>query len=183
MKYGKFLCAIMVLTIMLSACTVNPQQLLGFKGSDKIANDTCTQIIEAIKQQNTVELKTLFSPIVQNNNDTLEQDIDELLNFVQGDITSFSQTGILPEYTKNNGEQTRTIKSSFHIETNTNTYCIAIKECAVDTMNAQNIGIISLYIIDAAVWNSDYVYYGGGEWEQGVNIQTAAPIYEDWKTD
>ena len=179
MKFAKLLCIIMALAIILSACTVNPQRLMDFKASDKIANDTCRQIIEAIQKQDAVALKSLFAAAVQDDIDTLEQDIDTLFNFIQGDITFFSQAGILPEYTKNYGERTTIIKASFLIETNTNTYCMAIKECAEDTVNAQNVGIISIYIINAVVWNSDYVYYGGGEWKQGIHIKTTAHIRED----
>ena len=178
MKFVKLLCTIMSLAIMLSACTLNPKQLIVFEDSDKAANDSCAQIVEAMKKQNTVALKSLFAPDVQDDIDTLEQDIDALFNFIQGDITSFSQASTLYDYTQNHGERTRIIRPSFSIETSTNIYYMSFKECIIDTQNPHNIGISSIYVVDAAVWNSEYVYGGADrQWAPGIHIDTVACPY------
>lgn len=178
MKFAKLLCIIVALAIMLSACTLDLKQLIGFEDSDKAANDSCAQIVEAMKKQDTVALKSLFAPAVQDNIDTLEQDIATLFNFIQGDITSFSQANTLYDYTSNHGERTRNIRPSFSIETSTNLYYMSFKECIMDTQNPHNTGISSIYVVDAAVWNSEYVYGGADrQWTPGVHIDTVACPY------
>ena len=52
-------------------------------------------------------------------------------------------------------------------------YYVAIKECTVDESDEANIGILSVYIIEAENWVEDYVYRGDGEWIPGIHIVTS----------
>lgn len=178
-KYIKLLCTVMMsMPIILSACTSNQQGASVWKDNEKIAYDTCAQIIAAIQQYDHAKFEALFSPAAQNEDDILDQEIVALFEFIQGEIVCFSNVSVISDYTKNHDARTTTMKTSFHIETSTNIYYMAFKECVVDTQNPQNIGISSLYIVDAAVWDSEYVYGGADrQWMPGIHIDTVACPY------
>ena len=56
------------------------------------------------------------------------------------------------------------------------TYHIAIYQCIRDDSNENNVGIISIYIIDSKYYNEPYVYRGDGNWTPGINIVEKSDI-------
>ena len=62
------------------------------------------------------------------------------------------------------------MQSTFSVETESRKYYLAIRECIDDDFDNKNIGVVSIYIIDAENWKEDYLYRGDGKWSQGINI-------------
>lgn len=139
---------------------------------EDIADATFNRLILAIQEKDASGIVALFSETVQGEN-TLAEDALSLIEFIHGDIISVSsaaEAGVGVDREKNNGKQRKEIQSSFCVITTEGKYYVAIKQCVRDDFDDNNIGVLSFNIIEASIWGKDYVYRGGGEWNQGINI-------------
>jgi hypothetical protein len=160
-----------VLSLVFTSC-FNKGEI--FVDSEKIADETFNEIIAAIKSKDDSSIMELFSDSVKNEG-KLSQEVLNFLNFIRGDIVSFSsaiESGVGTFSDVDNGKTKTEIQPSFRITTTENTYYVAIKECIRDDGNDSNIGITSIYIIDSNTWSSDYVYRGDGKWTPGIIIDS-----------
>ena len=144
-----------------------------FRDNDeKIADKTFNKIITAIKLENNSKIVDMFSDAIKREVD-LSQSTLKFFDFIHGDIVSFSsasEAGVGTDYRTESGKKRKEIQSSFCISTTESTYYIAIKECVKDEFDDNNIGIVSIYIIESNNWTKDYVYRGDGKWIPGINI-------------
>ena len=139
---------------------------------EKIADKTFDKIINAIKSNNNSKMVDMFSHSVKSEVD-LSQSVSMFYDFIQGDIVSFSsasEAGVGADYETESGKKRKEIQSAFCIITTENTYYITVKECVKDEIDDNNIGIVSIYIIESKNWKEDYVYRGDGKWIPGINI-------------
>ena len=140
--------------------------------NEKIADKTFNKIITAIESNNDSTMVNMFSNTVKSDVD-LSYSVLMFYDFIHGDIVSFSsasEAGLVADYQTERGKKRKEIQSSFCISTTENTYYIAIKECVKDEIDENNIGIVSIYIIESNHWKEDYIYRGDGKWLPGINI-------------
>ena len=140
---------------------------------EKIADQTFDKIITAIRLEDDSKIVDMFSNDTQSEADLLQSAL-MFFDFIHGDIVSFSsasEAGVGTDYRTENGKKRKEIQSAFCFNTTENTYYIAIKECVKDELDADNIGIVSIYIIESNNWTNDYVYRGDGKWIPGINIE------------
>jgi hypothetical protein len=138
-----------------------------------IADKTFNKIITTIGSNDDSTMVNMFSNTVKSEAD-LSHSVLLFYDFIQGDIVSFSsasEAGVGTDYRTENGKKRKEIQSAFCFNTTENTYYIAIKECVKDELDADNIGIVSIYIIESNNWTNDYVYRGDGKWIPGINIE------------
>ena len=140
--------------------------------NEKKADKTFNEMITAIRSNDDSKMVNLFSKAVKNEVD-LSQSVSGLYDFIHGDIVSFSsasESGVGADYQTKSGKQRKEIQSSFCISTTENTYYVAVKECVKDEIDVNNIGIVSVYIIESDNWKENYVYRGDGKWLPGIHI-------------
>jgi len=143
---------------------------------EKIADKTFNEIITAISLQDDSKIVDMFSNSIKsedNSVDNLSQSALKFFEFIHGDIVAFSsasEAGVGTDYRIESGKKRKEIQSAFCINTTENTYYIAIKECIKDEFDDNNIGIMSIYIIESNNWTENYVYRGDGKWIPGINI-------------
>lgn len=140
--------------------------------NEKIADKTFNKIITTIESNNDSTMVNMFSNTVKSDVD-LSYSVLMFYDFIHGDIVSFSsasEAGVGADYQTERGKKRKEIQSSFCISTTENEYFIAIKECVKDEIDDNNIGIVSIYIIESNNWKEDYVYRGDGKWLPGINI-------------
>ena len=138
----------------------------------KIADETFGKIISAIESNDASKIVELFSDMVKNEGD-LPQAAIEFIDYMQGDIISFSSasvSGVGADVYSESGKKRKEINTSFSINTTESTYYIAIKECTIDEFDENNVGVLSIYIVDSNNWPEEYVYRGDGKWLLGINI-------------
>lgn len=139
---------------------------------EKIADKTFNKITSAIGSNNDSTMINMFSNTVKSEID-LSYSVLMFYDFIHGDIVSFSsasEAGVGADYQIESGKKRKEIQSSFCINTTENTYYIAIKECVKDEFDDNNIGIVSIYIIESNNWKEDHVYRGDGKWLPGIHI-------------
>ena len=140
--------------------------------NEKIADKTFNKIITTIGSNDDSTMVNMFSNTVKSEVD-LSHAVLLFYDFIQGDIVSFSsasEAGVGADYQTESGKIRKEIQSAFCISTTENTYYIAIKECVKDEIDDNNIGIVSIYIIESNHWKEDYIYRGDGKWLPGINI-------------
>ena len=138
---------------------------------EKIADKTFNEIISAVRSKDASKIVDMFPNVIKNE-DNLSQSALTFVNYIHGEIISFSsaaEAGVGADYRTESGKTRKEIQSSFCINTTESTYYIAIKECIKDEFD-NNVGVISIYIIEANNWTEDYVYRGDGKWTIGINI-------------
>ena len=164
---------LIILVLTFTSCSNGGTNMGVFGDNDeKIADKTFEKIINAIKSNNNSKMVDMFSHSVKSEVD-LSQSVSMFYDFIQGDIVSFSsasEAGVGADYETESGKKRKEIQSAFCIITTENTYYITVKECVKDEIDDNNIGIVSIYIIESKNWKEDYVYRGDGKWIPGINI-------------
>lgn len=171
LKY--YIALIIVFTSLMNSCTFGGRSELLFTDNNKIADETFHQFLQAIKLEDASHIKSLFSSTAQNEQGNIDEEALKLIEFIKGNIVSYTsaeESGVSADYEKDNGKSKKMIQPSFCIETTESKYYVAIKECIIDEFESNNVGVMSIYIIEAKNWNQDYVYRGDGKWTYGINI-------------
>lgn len=170
----KKICLLVMSLLMTFCCTACIFDISIFKKSnEEIADETFSTVIEAIESKDQTKLLGLFSKTVHNEVHALEENALELFEFIEGDILSFSkamESGMITHDSVDYGKRKKEIESAFNITTTEHIYYFDIKECTRDDYNDDNVGIVSIYVIDSENWGKDYVYRGDAEWTPGINI-------------
>ena len=166
---------LLILALIFTSCS-NGGTETGLSGDndEKIADETFNKMITAVRLEDDSQLADMFSNTIKNEDD-LSQSASMFIDFIQGDIVSHSsasEAGVGVDYKTESGKNRKEIQSAFYITTTESTYYIAIKECIKDEVD-NNIGLLSIYIIEANNWTEDYVYRGDGKWIPGINIVDA----------
>ncbi len=173
MKKVLLLIMLFILTLILTSCSdVGDGMLFLEEDNDKIADETFNEIMSAVKSKDDAKIADMFSNAIKSNDD-LSRSALRFVGFIQGDIISFStasESGVGEDSRLEDGKRRKEIQSSFCVITTECTYYVAIKECIVDEFDDNNIGVLSLYIIESNNWTEEYVYRGGGKWIPGINI-------------
>ena len=139
---------------------------------EKIADKTFNEIISAVKLKDNSKIVNMFSDAIKSENN-LSQSASNFIDYIDGDIISISsasEAGVGADYKTETGKKRKEIQSAFCINTTERIYYIAIKECVRDEFDDNNVGVMSIYIIESNNWTEDYVYRGDGKWVHGINI-------------
>ncbi len=107
------------------------------------------QILATLKNRDKAALKAMFSPRVLEESKTIDEDIDYLFSFFQGEAISFEKPGVNTSESWNRGEKTKSLRYKIDITTSQQRYIGFIVECIEDTVNPEKIGLYTLRIIKA----------------------------------
>ena len=128
-----------------------------------------TKKSEKPKEQETVDM---FADSIKSEQ-SLSADASRFVNFIQGEIISVSRAfeslvgeEVYVEY----GKKSKEIQSSFCVTTTENIYYVAVRERTKDEIDNKT-GLLSIHIIEAKNWTTEYVYRGDGKRvEEGIYI-------------
>ena len=163
-----YLC-LFTLTISLCACSF----LSGFfKSDDQIAKEKLDAVLQALEIEDSEALKKLFSPKAISESDNFENDLQALFDYFDGVTVSVGEYSPLHVSKKRDEDlERKIIYSTYDIQTDKQTYRIAMQDIIYNTYEENNVGIYSLYII---IMSEDtdptYAYNGDGKYTPGINI-------------
>lgn len=145
-------------------------------GNDRSkANARFDQILTACKNQDEVALKEMFSKKSIDEAEDMDGSIRALLDFFQGEMVSYDDWGVLGADAGKNDDGTgrnwKRLRSTYDVETSEQKYRFAIEEFTVDTADPDNVGIRSMYIIEAGNSDLEFAYWGDGKWTPGITIE------------
>lgn len=149
---------IMVLSIIvlnLSSCIFipsidNSDEQNVFTVKAQMKND-CKEIIRCLEEKDSDTLKSMFCKKLLNNYENIDEDIEQAMNFFQGNITSYGNVLYGDDDSFINGECVKFIASPSIDSITTDTgkeYTVIYNEHIIDAENPEKIGISYIEIID-----------------------------------
>lgn len=125
--------------VIMSSCT--------YKSDDDIAEEKFLLLINLIFENNKTEITNLFSENISDRIDNFDNQVLELIDFVEGTYLSSKYTGTGAEYTIDGFEQVRFLPiSACELYTTDSKYYFSILYCSVDDFDGQNVGIWNLLV-------------------------------------
>ncbi|MBQ8416110.1 MAG: DUF5104 domain-containing protein [Clostridia bacterium] len=172
---------IVLLLLMINACSSCLPGALNmyggvFNNDREIANEKFERLIDLIQEKDKEAVKKLFAPNVMVDGMHLDESINALFEYYQGELVSYNDWGGPgTESSKEiDGSKKEIFYCSYDVITTEQTYRIAMKQVITDTQESENVGLWSFYIIRMGDdINSEYAYRGDGKYAPGVNIGIA----------
>ena len=164
---------IAVLLIMIFSVLISNTSCVFYPSSVDLVNETLHKVVDAIDREDASALIPLISASVHEETDLL-RDVQELFDFIQGDIISVSGSateGVYHEHKeKNHGKRLREIDFPFTLTTEEGRYHVWIKERVMDEFDREKEGILFLCVIAADSWPHDSDYRGNSSVDEGIHI-------------
>ena len=171
MKKMSVLFLTLILELFLSACSLGGNGMI-MDNDQKIANDKFEEIIEVIQSQNSDMLTALFSKESIDNEETFNNSVEKLFEYFTGTVESYDDWGACHvETTKEDDQILQIMESTYDVKTTECEYRFAVRYIAKDTVNSDNVGVQSLYVIRMQddIY-TEYAYWGDGKYTPGINI-------------
>ena len=170
MKKTLLLLPIIGIVLVLTSCSLRRNFLM--KDDSSVANNKFSELIDAIQTQDINTLKSLFSKNTLKEAENLDESIRHLFDYLQGELVSYNNWGgpgvkAEMEY----GDYQEVYDATYDFETAQDKYRLWMEIITVDTTDADNVGIRSLYIIRFEDdTDQNCAYWGDGEHTPGINI-------------
>ena len=170
MKKTLLLLPIIGLVLVLTSCSLRRNFLM--TDDRAIANKQFEDLIDAAKMQDADALKALFSQNVLNEVENIEESIQKLFDYFEGEMVSYNDWAGPGVTAKNDADgYWKQYYSTYDLETTQDKYRLAMEIITVDTADADNVGIRSLYIIRFEDdTDQNCAYRGDGAYTPGINI-------------
>lgn len=160
---------------LLTSCSIgnsNMRKMFFARNNNQIANERFEALIDAIQTHNSDAVKAVFSNNVLREVENIDDSIQELFDYFQGNLLSYNEwAGPDVSAKKGNGNYWKSYDCTYDFETSKDKYRLAMEIITVDTTDADNIGIRSLYIIRFEDdTDPNCAYRGDGAYTTGINI-------------
>ena len=161
--------------ILLTSCSLGDLGMRKdfFTANDqKIANERFEKIIESIQNQDSTALKSLFSDKALKEAQNIDETINELFDYYQGEMLSYDDwAGPITSAKKNYSHYLKRLDATYDVETSQDKYRFAMIYISTDTEDPDNVGVLSLYIIKLEDdTDPQYSYRGDDKDTPGINI-------------
>jgi len=161
------------MSVLLCSCSFSEGEFDLQKSSEqKVANKKFEEILEVLQSQNGDSLYSMFSANSIKSTEGFDKTINELFKYFIGEVKSYDDWGACyVETSKENDEIIQVMESTYDVKTTAYEYRFAIRDIVINTVDSNDIGIQSLYIIkkvDDAY--PEYAYWGDGKFTPGINI-------------
>lgn len=129
------------------------------------------QMIDFLEKGDCDSIKELFSANTINSCEMLDAQIVSLNDFLEGELVSITSPASSSSTSQGDGDRTTVTDVAFDISTTLESYHAAVRFCSIDTIDPDNEGLQSFYIIKASDYDSELCYWGGYIWEPGIVIE------------
>jgi hypothetical protein len=120
--------------------------MLDKASDDKKADARLEQVIEAIQNSDKDGIKAMFSEQALNEAKDIDERIDYLVTFIEGDIESWERIGGSVKERNEYGHKTILSRFRFNVYTDKEQYLFSIREYTSYTDQPENVGLYSLKI-------------------------------------
>ncbi len=118
-----------------------------YNDDSTIATKRFEEILTAIENKDKDSLKSMFSKKVLEESKLIDEDIDHLFSFFQGDLVSFKKVSSSSSENRDSKERRKEIRITFNVNTTQHSYIVRFREIIEDTIKPENIGLYTLRII------------------------------------
>lgn len=168
MMFAVLLCCILVC----GACTSNSYRSSFFTRDERrIIRPYFEAFIAGVNDHNEEAIRSLFAAPLKGDSAFNEQ-IEAAFSYFPTPLNIItSPTGCSSSSHFSSEIRYTEIEDIFTVESNGQTYYAAMKICSEDSTNSDNVGIMSIYFINAQDYHGDVYYHGDGKWTPGINLQ------------
>ena len=170
----KFLVCFCIFTLIINlcACSADGKNMFKTKSDQDIANEKLDKVLQALENNDPEALKKLFSVNAINSSDSFESDLQLLIDYFDGKTIFYNnQCALNVSRTREDDFEKKAISSTYDVETDKQIYRIAIQDVITNTLDQNDVGINSLYIIiKSDDTDHNYAYRGDGKNTPGINI-------------
>lgn len=167
----------LLLTFLLCSCSVGSflKTILGkvFKNYSADAEEYAImiEVLDAIQNRDEDALRKLFSKNTVAQVNGFDQSITDLFDYYQGNYISLDWKGASGAENWDFGERKKYISFSYDVKTNKTVFRFHIDYCSIDSLDDNNVGIYSLYIIKMEDdTDPEFAYGGDRKKTPGINI-------------
>ena len=166
------ICLVTILCMLfLSSCSMGGSRvgMLNGDSDEKKAAAKLEQVIEAIKNKDKASLKALFSQKALSEAVGFDDNIEELFDFVQGEVDSWEKSsGPSVSEESNYGHVKKVVSSYYYVNTDKQKYFFLLRDYPVDTDHPDNVGLYLLLVVKAEdeerIWDGDEkIIYDGNK--------------------
>ena len=160
--YKMMLSILFVLTTLLPSSCMTGRGRLDIFGynEEKNMNIVIERIIEAINEGDKETIKSFFSKNTLEEVDDFDESIENLFSFIQVNIVSWEK---LPDAhtsdSRDRGKRKREFTAYYDIYTDDQQYFFLIRNCSIDTVDPDNVGIYFLLVVKSEdenkIWDGD----------------------------
>lgn len=149
----RFICAILTISMfLLSSCSFGGGRsaLLNISNDDDLAKSRLKKVLVALKNQDRIELKSMFSQQALKEADDIDGNIDSLFDFFQGKVVSWKKDSGPTVFKSNHyGHNKKEINSYYYVTTDKGKYYFLFEDFPVDTDHPDNVGLYLLLVVKA----------------------------------
>ncbi len=153
--------------ISLNSCIFMPRnRTVMFSSARSIAEKRFEDIIEALSNNDKDAIKAMFSANALSKADNFDEELDNLFDYVHGEIESWESDGGLSSPEEwNKGEHKKEIISGYLFSTDEADYEVVVYDFIDDTTDPDNIGLYSLCIVNSEENEEpDFLFAGSGDY-------------------
>jgi hypothetical protein len=149
--------------VVSSSCSLGSGEgLFSVSGDNATMDRTFELFIEAINKKDADALKSVFAKEVFAKFDNFDEQIANLFDFIDGEITSWVRN-VDPSAAitkERSGLIWKQLQAKYSIIAGEQTYHVSILEVVTYNRNPDVVGVRSFTIIKAEDWHNDYIYSG-----------------------
>lgn len=120
--------------------------MLTLSGIDEKEEARREEIMEAINNQDVDAIYEMFAPNVQEDVETLTEDIEALLSYIDGPIENWDPLGGYSSNRTYEGNRGSIYSTEFYADTADSQYVIGFDEYLMDRSDSDNVGLRMIYI-------------------------------------
>lgn len=152
---------ILLNTFAVTSCTIGGDRVEMLNDSNHFndADSRLVQILDFIENKDKEGMQEIFSQQALNEADDLDNEMDYIFEFFEGEVMSWKDSGVSVGETNDYGSKTKQVRSFFEVETDEESYVVFILENTEDTEQPENVGVYTLRIIKAEDEDTQFTYW------------------------
>ncbi|HQA56868.1 MAG TPA: DUF5104 domain-containing protein [Acetivibrio sp.] len=154
-------------TFILTSCLFRGR--IVYVGEERAAKERIQEILAAIKDKDKEAMKALFSKKALEEANEIDEGVDYLFDFFQGDVQSWEIDAWSSDESIERGKKSLMLRAWYIVTTDKEKYMFFVIDYIKDTMNPDNAGMYTLRVIKAEDEETEFGYW------QDMNI---AGIYK-----
>jgi hypothetical protein len=140
------------------------KNILEIKSDSEVREDYLEKILNGLDNQDKEEIKSLFSPNAINEVETLDEDIEKLLEFYKGKSIECKFSSGPSSAVRNQGIEIDEVNADYYVTTDMKEYVLRFTVYTVDTGDEDNCGLHMIYLISKEDADKPF------SWEQGYGV-------------
>lgn len=133
--------------------------MLTLSGIDEKEEARREEIMEAINNQDGDAIYEMFAPNVQEDVETLTEDIEALLSYMDGPIENWEPVGGYSSNRTNEGNRGSMYKANYYVNTEESRYVLGFTEYLHDSSDRNNVGVRIIYLCTAEDYADDDITF------------------------